>query len=57
MDLIAEQAKPIPLEQAKAREKLWTPEKDDEGSSAAKPGGLWTPDRQPSAGIKPAKRN
>ncbi len=44
MDLIAAQAKPIPLEQAKAREKLWTPEKDDEGAGAA-PGGLWTPDR------------
>jgi trigger factor len=44
MDLIAAQAKPIPLEQAKAREKLWTPEKDDEEGAAA-PGGLWTPDR------------
>lgn len=44
MDLIAAQAKSIPLEQAKAREKLWTPEKDDEGGAAA-PGGLWTPDR------------
>jgi trigger factor len=44
MDLIAAQAKPIPLEQAKAREKLWTPEKDEEGGAAA-PGGLWTPDR------------
>ncbi len=45
MDLIAAQAKPIPLEQAKAREKLWTPEKDEEGGAAAAPGGLWTPDR------------
>jgi trigger factor len=44
MDLIAAQAKPIPLEQAKAREKLWTPEKDEEGGAAA-PGGLWTPER------------
>jgi trigger factor len=44
MDLIAAQAKPIPLDQAKAREKLWTPEKDDKGGAAA-PGGLWTPDR------------
>ena len=45
MDLIAAQAKTIPLEQAKAREKLWTPEKDEEGGAAAAPGGLWTPDR------------
>ena len=45
MDLIAQEAKPIPLEQAKAREKLWTPEKTDEGRAAGAPGGLWTPDR------------
>jgi trigger factor len=37
-DLIAESAKPIPLEQAAAREKLWTPEKEREEK-----GGLWTP--------------
>jgi trigger factor len=37
-DLIAESAKPIPLEQAAAREKLWTPEKE-----RAEKGGLWTP--------------
>lgn len=45
MDLIAARAKPIPLEQAKAREKLWTPEKEEEGGAATTPGGLWTPDR------------
>ena len=45
MDLIAREAKPIPLEQAKAREQLWTPEKSEEGPAAAAPGGLWTPDR------------
>src|ERR1700730_1173547 len=45
IDLIAQEAKPIPLEQAKAREKLWTPEKRDEGRAAGAPGGLWTPDR------------
>ena len=28
IELIAERAKPIPLEQAQAREKLWTPEKE-----------------------------
>jgi trigger factor len=37
-DLIAESAKPIPVEQAAAREKLWTPDKEREER-----GGLWTP--------------
>lgn len=47
IDLIAEQAKPIPIEQAQAREKLWTPEKeqDDQEGAAAAPSRLWTPDR------------
>lgn len=50
MDLIAAQAKPIPLEQAKAREKLWTPEKDAEAAPAPAGEGeqesrLWTPGR------------
>jgi trigger factor len=57
-DLIAAEAKPIPLEQAQAREKLWTPEKDEQAAhgadpadpshaapAAAAPGQLWTPDR------------
>jgi trigger factor len=39
IDLVAEAAKPIPLEQAEAREKLWTPEKEREEA-----GSLWTPD-------------
>src|SRR4051794_22211244 len=39
IDLLTEQAKPIPVAQAEAREKLWTPEK--ERAEAA--GGLWTP--------------
>jgi trigger factor len=39
LDLIAEEAKPIPLETAKAREDIWTPEKEREQK-----GGLWTPD-------------
>ena len=30
VDLIVEPAKPIPIEQAEAREKLWTPEKEQE---------------------------
>jgi trigger factor len=38
LELIAEQATPIPLEQAKAREEIWTPEKEREEK-----GGLWTP--------------
>ncbi len=39
IDLVAEAAKPIPLEQAEAREQIWTPEKEREAA-----GGLWTPD-------------
>lgn len=39
IDLVAESAKPIPKEQAEAREKIWTPEKDKE-----KAGELWTPE-------------
>ncbi|HWM54834.1 MAG TPA: trigger factor [Solirubrobacterales bacterium] len=38
IDLVAESAKPIPLEQAEAREKIWTPEKEREQA-----GSLWTP--------------
>jgi trigger factor len=41
IDIVAESAKPIPVEQAKAREKLWTPEKGKEGED--KPSELWTP--------------
>jgi trigger factor len=40
VDLLAESAKPIPVEQAQAREKLWTPEKDREEQGA---GQIWTP--------------
>jgi trigger factor len=39
IDVVAESAKPIPLEQAEAREKIWTPEKEEE----EKPSELWTP--------------
>jgi trigger factor len=39
IDLVAESARPIPKEQAEAREKIWTPEKEKE-----KAGELWTPD-------------
>ncbi len=39
IELVAEAAVPIPLEQAEAREQIWTPEKERE-----KAGGLWTPE-------------
>jgi trigger factor len=39
IELVADSAKPIPKEQAEAREKIWTPEKEKE-----KAGELWTPD-------------
>jgi trigger factor len=39
VDLLAESAKPIPAEQAEAREKLWTPEKEAEEKSSQ----IWTP--------------
>ncbi len=40
VDLLVESAKAIPVEQAAAREALWTPDKDkDEGA-----GQIWTPD-------------
>ena len=40
VDAIVASAKPIPIEQAKAREDLWTPEKEG-GSEPAKQ--IWTP--------------
>jgi trigger factor len=40
VDLIVDNAKPIPLEQAAAREALWTPDKDEEGTGSGK---IWTP--------------
>jgi trigger factor len=39
VDLLVESAKPIPAEQAEAREKLWTPEKEAEEKSSQ----IWTP--------------
>jgi trigger factor len=41
VDLLVESAKPIPLEQAAARDKLWTPEKEKEEQGA---GQIWTPE-------------
>jgi trigger factor len=44
IELLVRGAKPIPEEQARARDKLWTPEKESgEGSS----GQLWTPGLEP----------
>jgi trigger factor len=40
-ELVVDTAKPIPLGQAEAREKLWTPESERPGAGAE--GGLWTP--------------
>src|SRR6266511_1733579 len=42
-ELIAASAKPIPREQAAAREKLWTPEKEQEEAGKRGEAGLWTP--------------
>jgi trigger factor len=39
IELVSDAAKPIPLEQAEAREKIWTPEKEREAA-----GELWTPE-------------
>ena len=39
VDLLVENAKPIPVEQAAAREKLWTPDKEKEEGA----GQIWTP--------------
>jgi trigger factor len=40
-DLVAEAAKPIPLDRAEARERLWTPEKESDER-----GELWTPGQE-----------
>ncbi len=41
VELLVSEAQPITVEQAKARQKLWTPGKDDEEEGG---GELWTPD-------------
>ncbi len=51
VELIAAEAKPIPIEQAQAREKLWTPESEQKhGEDGAEPAAarLWTPTDQRS---------
>ncbi len=48
VELIASEAKPIPLEQAQAREKLWTPDSEEQGDAEgaeAPTARLWTPER------------
>jgi trigger factor len=46
VELIAGRAKPIPVAEAQARERLWTPAKArQEKEAATAPSGLWTPDR------------
>jgi trigger factor len=42
LDIVVDNAKEISPEQAEAREKLWTPEKESEGATA-KPTTIWTP--------------
>ena len=42
LEMLVREAKPIPVEQAKARDKLWTPDK--EGAETGS-GQLWTPGR------------
>ncbi len=41
VELLVREAKPITVEQAQARQKLWTPGKDEE---SGEPGRIWTPD-------------
>jgi trigger factor len=50
IELIASRAVAIPAAQARAREQLWTPDKDTEGETGSQPAAagssrLWTPDR------------
>jgi hypothetical protein len=42
LDIAVDNAKEISPEQAVARDKLWTPEKESE-AAAAKPSQIWTP--------------
>jgi trigger factor len=43
VEWVAERAKPISVEQAAAREQLWTPEQE-QAEKPGEPAGLWTPD-------------
>jgi trigger factor len=43
IDHLVEKAKPIPFEQAEAREAIWTPEKEEAEKASKGESGLWTP--------------
>jgi trigger factor len=43
LELLVREAKPISVDQAKARQKLWTPGKEESDPPAQGPGRLWTP--------------
>ncbi len=43
LELLVAEAKPITVEQAKAREELWTPEKSGDPAHPTQSGQLWTP--------------
>jgi trigger factor len=43
LELLVREATPISVEQAKARQKLWTPGKEDADPAHPAPGRLWTP--------------
>ncbi|MHB8691385.1 MAG: trigger factor [Solirubrobacteraceae bacterium] len=43
LELLVAEAKPISVEQAQARGKLWTPEKESQEPAGSPPGKLWTP--------------
>ncbi|MGA7704479.1 MAG: trigger factor [Solirubrobacteraceae bacterium] len=45
VEMIAAEAKPIPLEQAQAREKLWTPDSEEQDAAGEEAARLWTPER------------
>ena len=46
VEMIAAEAKPIPLEQAQAREKLWTPDSEEQDAAGEQAAArLWTPER------------
>jgi trigger factor len=45
VELIVARAKPIPLDRAAARERLWTPEQEAAGEPASAGEKLWTPSR------------
>ncbi len=43
LELLVREATPISVEQAQARDKLWTPGKEDSESNQSQPARLWTP--------------